>query len=503
MSNKEKIGSIVTGIILFAAITSILLFIPAETLWVALGLGLAVVIYFFVLLIIRGQHVREQYPKRWHSIFSILSYFIIMLIVFFVLFFYAVPSALMIVLMVALIFTLVLNYLTVPLAILHRFNENKRFSPPLEDYPKLSIIIPAYNEEKVVSRTIENILEAYYPNKEIIVIDDGSTDSTYQVAKKFLPQGVKVVQRVNGGKYAALNTGLVYATGEIVITVDADTLITRTSLIEIAKSFIDPEVGGVAGTLKVLNRNKFLTKLQSLEYLTQIEVIRRAFDNFGTITVAPGAFSAFRRSAVLESGNYDPDRLLEDFDLTIKLQKAHKVLRGSSEAIGFTEAPETVSDIYKQRLSWYRGDFQNFWKHRDAFFNPKYGYMHSLTLPYMLLSMIFVPLSSIIVIATSIMMIIAGEWVMLVSALVGFVILQFLMSLLAIVLGRDDYKLLVYAPLFIVGYKQFLDFVMIKAFFDIIVNRGKYPKRERVKRIGDIKQSTARKPYSSLDAVPE
>jgi len=397
----------------------------------------------------------------------------------------------MIFLMAALIFTLVLSYITVPLAILHRFNENKRFSAPLEEYPKLSIIIPAYNEEKVLGRTIENILEAYYPNKEIIVIDDGSTDSTYQVAKKFLSHGVKVVQRVNGGKFAALNTGLVYATGEIVVSVDADTLITRTALVEMAKSFRDPEVGGVAGTLKVLNQNKFLTKLQGLEYLTQIEVVRRAFDNFGTITVAPGAFSAFRRAAVTESGNYDPDRLLEDFDLTIKLQKAHKVLRGSSEAVGYTEAPETISDVYKQRLSWYRGDFQNFWKHRDAFFNPKYGYMHSLTLPYMLISMILVPLSSIIVIATSIMMILAGDWMLLVFALVAFVILQILMSLLAIVLGRDDLKLLIYAPLFIVGYKQFLDFVMIKALFDIILSRGQYLKRERVKRIGFLKQSTA------------
>ena len=109
----------------------------------------------------------------------------------------------------------------------------------------------------------------------------------------------------------------------------------------------------------------------------------------------------------------------------------------------------------------------------------------------MLISMIFVPLSSIIVIATSILMILAGQWMILVAALVAFVLLQFLTSLLAIVLGRDDFKLLIYAPLFIVGYKQFLDFVMIKALFDIIINRGKYTNRERVKRIGVLKQSTA------------
>lgn len=485
MSKTERLAIIITAILLLAVVTFILAFMPPESFWVALGLALATMVYFFAILIIRGQRVREKYPRRWHSIFSLGFYFIIMLIVFAVLFYFVVPSALMLVLMVALMFTLVINYITVPLAIIHKFRGERIESTPLKEFPKVSVIVPAFNEEKVLGRTIENLLEAYYPDKEIIVIDDGSTDSTYQVAKKYIPRGVKVVQRVNGGKYAALNTGLIYATGEFVISVDADSLVTRTALIEIVKGFQDdPEVGGVAGTLKVYNNNKFLTKLQSLEYLIQIEVVRRAFDNFGTITVAPGAFSAFRRAAVIESGNYDPDRLLEDFDLTIKLQKAHKVLRGDSEALAYTEAPETLGDVYKQRLSWYRGDFQNFWKHRDAFVNPKFGYMHSLTLPYMLISMTLVPFSSIIVIATSIIMILAGEWMILLWALAIFVALQFLVALLAILLGRDDIKLLVYTPFFIVGYKHFLDFVMIKAFFDIVLHRGEYLKRERVKRIG-------------------
>lgn len=485
MNTAEKIASIIIGALLLVVLTFILFLMPPESFWIALVLGLVTVGYFFTILLIRGQRVREQHPKRWHSIFSLTFYFIIMFIVFAVLFYFILPSALMIVLMVALMFTLVMNYITVPLAIIHKFREDKIIRTPLKEYPRVSIIVPAYNEESVLGRTIENLLEAYYPNKEIIVVDDGSTDSTLQVAQEFVPKGVKVIHRVNGGKFAALNTGLIYATGEYVISVDADSLVTRGALVEIVKDFAhDPEIGGVAGTLKVYNRHTFLTKLQSLEYLIQIEVVRRAFDNFGTITVAPGAFSAFRRSAVIESGNYDPDRLLEDFDLTIKLQKSHKVLRGDSEALCYTEAPETLRDVYKQRLSWYRGDFQNFWKHRDAFFNPKFGYMHSLTLPYMLISMTLVPLSSIIVIATSIMMILAGEWLLLLYAAAVFILLQFMMALLAIVMGKDDYKLLLYTPFFIVGYKQFMDFTMIQAFFDIILNKGTYMKRERVKRMG-------------------
>lgn len=484
MSKKEGFFIILTAILLLAAVTLILFIMPPESFWVALALAVATAGYFFALLVIRGQKAREQYPKRWHSIFSFITYFIIMLIVFAVLFFYALPSAATIVLMVALMLTLVVNYITVPLSIIHKFREAKIESTPLKEFPRISIIVPAYNEEEVLGRTIENLIEAYYPDKEIIVVDDGSTDSTHEVAKKYVPRGIKVISRVNGGKYAALNTALVYATGDIIITVDADSLVTRTALVEIVKSFEDPEVGGVAGTLKVFNRHTFLTKLQSLEYLIQIEVVRRAFDNFGTITVAPGAFSAFRRSAVQASGNYDPDRLLEDFDLTIRIQKAHKVIRGDSEALCYTEAPESLRDVYKQRLSWYRGDFQNFWKHRDVFFNPKFGYMHSLTLPYMLLSMILVPFASVLVIATSIVMLINGEGMTLLYAFVVFVLLHVLMAALAIQLGKDDWKLIVLSPLYVVGYKHFLDFIMIKAFFDILLNRGQYLKRERVTRMG-------------------
>jgi len=266
MNKIEKLFVILTAILLLAAVTLILFLMPPEAFWVALALAVATTGYFLIMLVIRGQRAREQYPKRWHSIFSFITYFIVMLIVFTALFFYALPSAATIVLMVALMLTLVVNYITVPLSIIHKFKESKIESEPLKKFPRVTIIVPAYNEEEVVGRTIENLIEAYYPNKEIIVVDDGSTDSTYEVAIKYAPRGIKVIRRVNGGKFAALNTGLVYATGDIIITVDADSLVTRTALVEIVKSFKDPEVGGVAGTLKVYNRHTFLTKLGNVNY---------------------------------------------------------------------------------------------------------------------------------------------------------------------------------------------------------------------------------------------
>jgi len=484
MSKKDIVFVSVIAFLLVIVAAGTLFFVPPGAFLVALGLAVAIGVFFTLTWVIRGQRVRERYPRRWHNAFSFFSYFFILTIVFSLLYFYAISSVIVILLMVALVFTVVTNFIAVPLAILHWYREHTADSGPLKHYHKISIIVPAYNEEKVLSRTIENLLEAYYPNKEIIIVDDGSEDRTWEVAQKYVQYGIKVVRRVNGGKYAALNTGLTYATGEIVITVDADSLVNRSALVEIVRNFVDLDVGGVAGNLKVLNRNNLITRLQSLEYLTQIEVVRRAFDNFGTVTVAPGAFSAFRRTAMAESGNYDPDRLLEDFDLTIKLQKAHKVLRGNSDAVCYTEAPETISDVYKQRLSWYRGDFQNFWKHRDAFFNTKFGYMQALTFPYMLLAMTFVPLASILVVATSIIMLLNGQGIILLYAFMAFVFLQFLLSVLAIKLGNDDMKLCIYAPFYIIGYKQFLDYIMLKAFFDVLLNRGQYLKRERVQRIG-------------------
>ncbi|MDD5312075.1 MAG: glycosyltransferase [Dehalococcoidia bacterium] len=398
-----------------------------------------------------------------------------------------VSSIAITVLLVSLVFTMMMNFLTVPLAIVHKIRQKKEEFAPSNFYPKVTIIVPAYNEEKVVARTIETLLEADYPyrEKEIIIVDDGSQDNTYEVAMKYASRGVKVVHRPNGGKFAALNTGLAFATGEIVVTVDADSLIARASIREIVKGFEDPEVAGVAGNLKVFNRKKLITKLQALEYIVQIQIVRRAFENFGSLTVASGAFSAFRRSALTECGGYDPDFLLEDFDITIKLLKSHRILSGNNEAVCYTEAPETLRDIYRQRLSWFRGDYQNFWKHRDTFFNPRFGILHRLTFPYMLISMTLVPFASMVVIVTSLVMLIYGEWLTLVLAFALFLVLQTLLSLVSVLVAEDDLKLVLLSPLFVFGYKQFLDLTMIKALVDIILGGGIYQRRERVTRIGD------------------
>jgi cellulose synthase/poly-beta-1,6-N-acetylglucosamine synthase-like glycosyltransferase len=362
------------------------------------------------------------------------------------------------------------NFLNVPLAIYQKSREFKQLDS-LGYTPSLTVLIPAYNEEKVISRTIESILEASYPGKEIIVIDDGSKDRTYQVAMGYSSRGVKVIHRPNGGKATALNHGLLFARGEIIVIVDADSQITKNTLVELVKPFRDPSVAAVAGNIKVLNRRNFLTNCQSLEYIASINIYRRALDIFGSVTVVPGALGAYRRDVMQSGGYYDPDTLVEDFDVTIKALKSGQIVQASTSAVSYTEAPVAVKDFLKQRLRWYRGNFQAMWKHRDAVLNSRYGFLQKLAFPHMVISMIFLPLAGMVNIVSSIQMIAAGQGLVLVPTFGFFCVLQSLLSIMAIQLDGEDKKLVLYSPLLILGYKQLCDFVMMRSLFDVITRK--------------------------------
>jgi cellulose synthase/poly-beta-1,6-N-acetylglucosamine synthase-like glycosyltransferase len=385
------------------------------------------------------------------------------------------------VLLVSLTFMLYCNFITLPLAIYHRHREIKRANEA-KYYPPITILIPAYNEEKVISRTIETVLEASYPDREIIVIDDGSRDRTQQIAQSFAGKGVKVIHRPNGGKATALNHGLLFARSEIIVIVDADCQICKNTLIELVQPFRNPEVAAVAGNIKVLNRRNILTRCQALEYIASINLYRRALDVFGSVAVVPGALGAYRREAVEGSGFYDSDTLVEDFDITLKALKTGKVVQASSSAISYTEAPQTVGDFIKQRLRWYRGNFQALWKHHDAAFNTRYGFLQKLSFPYMAISMTFMPLAGLVTLASAISIILSGNGLVLLSSSLFFFLLQLMLSVLAIRLDDEDQKLSLYSIFFIIGYKQLCDFVMMKSLIDVLFRRRL--KWTSVRRIG-------------------
>ena len=189
--------------------------------------------------------------------------------------------------------------------------------------PLISLIVPAYNESMVIQPALRNLLHLEYPHYEIIVVDDGSSDDTYSlasaVAREATTVPVRVVTKVNGGKADALNTGVALARGEFVMCMDGDTKLSRNSLRAMIRHFDDPRVGGVAGNVRVLNRENVLTKVQALEYAEGLAMVRKAQSFVRTVNIIPGPCAMFRKSVVRGVGGYDLDTFAEDCDITLKL----------------------------------------------------------------------------------------------------------------------------------------------------------------------------------------
>ena len=282
-----------------------------------------------------------------------------------------------------------------------RRNQSRQYlyDSPLTEFPGVSIVIPAYNEEVNVVKTIENLLQQDYPNLDIIFIDDGSKDATYQIVREAFNEcdRVKVFRKPNGGKALALNFGLRQTKNEYVVCIDADTQLKTDAVTQLMKRMIvplknGPEIGAVAGNVKVGNEKTLLTKWQSIEYITAQNFDRRAFDLINGITVVPGAIGAFKKEAIEKAGGFTNDTLAEDCDLTIRILRNGYHVINCTEAVAVTEAPETLNQFMKQRFRWSYGIMQAFWKNRDACFNPKYKRLGMVSLPNILIFHILLPL---------------------------------------------------------------------------------------------------------------
>ncbi len=262
--------------------------------------------------------------------------------------------------------------------------------------PLVSVIVPAFNEGKVILRTIESLLASDHKNFEILVVDDGSTDDTYQLAKDNYGENpqVSVWTKSNGGKAEALNFGWRKAKGDIIIALDADTLFTPETISALAHRFADEHIGAVAGNAKVGNRINIVTKWQALEYVTSQNFDRRAFASLNCITVVPGSVGAWRREVLEQTGGFSSDTLAEDQDLTIQVRKLGYTIGYEEKAIGLTEAPDSLRNLAKQRFRWSYGTLQCMWKHKNALLNPKYGTLGFVAMPNVWIFQVFFPLIS-------------------------------------------------------------------------------------------------------------
>ena len=264
--------------------------------------------------------------------------------------------------------------------------------------PAVAVLIPAYNEEKVIERTVRAVLASDYPGLHVIVIDDGSSDRTLEVARRAFVEEeasgrVLILTKPNSGKAEALNFGLEHLRNEeIFVGIDADTVIARNAISRLVPHFLNPKVAAVAGNAKVGNRVNLWTRWQALEYITSQNFERRALNVLGAVSVVPGAIGAWRTSAVREAGGYHTDTVAEDADLTMALLRNGYRVQYEDLALAYTEAPINANGLMRQRFRWSFGILQSVWKHRAVF--ARKGALGWVALPNIVIFQILLPLVS-------------------------------------------------------------------------------------------------------------
>lgn len=291
-------------------------------------------------------------------------------------------------------------------ALVQRRRQMRRLDAPFRG--SIAVLVPAYNEETVITRTVASLLASTIADRmAITVIDDGSTDATSDVVRRAFAgdNRVRVYRKENGGKAAALNYGISRSKEDLLIAIDGDTLLQPDAIEKLIRPFADARVGAVAGKVVVGNELNLLTRFQALEYLVGQGLERPAFEFFRAVGVVPGAIGAWRRRALVQAGGYSTDTLAEDADLTVSLQRQGWRVVCASDAVALTEAPETVRAFMKQRFRWLFGTLQVAWKHRAALVKGPFG-IACVTLPNIVFQFLFTLFAPIMDLA--LVMLIAG-----------------------------------------------------------------------------------------------
>ena len=357
----------------------------------------------------------------------------------------------------------------IALVILAAVVQSQRKLPvPPEHDVACSVIVPAYNEAAVIQTCLRSILASDYRVFEVIVVDDGSSDNTSDLARGISDARLKVVRKANGGKASALNHGIQLARAQFVIAIDADTVFRPDTLRQLMRHFQDPKVGAVSGNTRIANRHKLITKLQSLEYVVGFNLDRRMGDLFDCITVVPGAIGAFRKSVLLHAGGFTYDTLAEDTDLTLSIKEAGHRIVYDAAAIAYTEAPSTVRELLKQRFRWTFGTMQAVWKHKGAVLNPRYGTLGLIGLPYLLFYQILFPLAGPLFDVAVIIGLVNHQYHLILVSLAVYTAADIIMLSLALKLdGERLRQLWLIIPQRII-YRQLMYYVIIKSVVNVL-----------------------------------
>lgn len=311
----------------------------------------------------------------------------------------------------------------------------------LKGWPPISIVIAAFNEEKAIAKTLASILQSDYPSFEVIVVNDGSSDRTEEVVREFQYLSAKI-QLVNNfeniGKANSLNVGISKSQFDYIVTLDADTILADSrTLKKLVLPLIDRNISAVSSNIKVINRDRWITKWQSLEYILAINTVKRARNLFNCILILPGAASAYKRKALDAIAGFSNTTLAEDADLTIALLKKGYKIGFQDNAVALTEAPFTVRDLFKQRLRWQTGNIQCIVKHINVIFSQKNFLLAHVFFPdFILTSFLYFaifPICSFAIIFSS-----KTSVLNLFNTLLSLIIIDFILTVFSYLLDRED-----------------------------------------------------------------
>ena len=367
--------------------------------------------------------------------------------------------------------------LTVVLA--RRYHERKPWEAHgfEKSMPRVTVIVPAFNEASTVGNCLNGLAQQTYPNMDVLVVDDGSSDGTSAAAEHAAEAltasvPVTVTRKGNGGKASALNYGVLMTAADVVVCVDADSVLAPDAIDKIVEPFADPTVGAVGGMVKVANSRTVLGRQQAMEYIAGLALQRAAFAELDSVQVLSGAVSAFRRTTLKGFGGYSRDTIVEDFDITVAVRASgHRVVL-HPEAVAYTEGPLNLGDLRKQRYRWTYGGFQVLGKFRDVLFTDTYGNLSRYGLPYFLIFPWFDVLVSLLFVTTLAYAIGTGGILAFAVYLATMSLISLGMNLYALHLTGDSKRLALWGLLTPLFYAHVLTLTTARAGWGFLTNRS-------------------------------
>ncbi|MFI0501299.1 polysaccharide deacetylase family protein [Streptomyces albogriseolus] len=358
-----------------------------------------------------------------------------------------------------------------------------RWGPPVTE--PVTVLVPAYNEAKCIENTVTSLMASDHPI-EVLVIDDGSTDGTARIVEAMGLPNVRVIRQLNAGKPAALNRGLANARYGIVVMMDGDTVFEPSTVRELVQPFGDPRVGAVAGNAKVGNKDSLIGAWQHIEYVMGFNLDRRMYDILRCMPTIPGAVGAFRKSALEPIGGMSDDTLAEDTDVTMALHRAGWRVVYAENARAWTEAPETVQQLWSQRYRWSYGTMQAIWKHRRALVDKgPSGRFGRVGLPFVSLFMIVAPLLAPLIDVFLLYGLVFGPTQQTIVAWLGVLAIQAVCAAYAFRLDKERMTHLISLPLQQILYRQLMYVVLLQSWITALTGgRLRWQKLRRTGVVG-------------------